>query len=358
MSIENYTPDGGRMMKFNKMRYISNRIAWLYTALFALMFVFLTVFTVIEIQEKKYLILAVIGYVLLGVIAYVFCKWVYRPYMESAKVLHLFVTGYIIHGIFDQNVFLSPEIEEVIKKVQDIMNTEDLINATKKQAQYLALQNQINPHFLYNTLEGIRGETLNAGLENVAKMTEALATFFRYTISNVENLVTLEDELTNVNNYYIIQRYRFGERLSLNVEYDAEDEMEIMSYKLPKLTLQPIVENAIYHGIERKIGDGHVRIKLEATGTRLIVTIYDNGIGMTEERLREINDKLSRTTLDYIKPDGETHGGIAIVNVNNRIKLLFGEEYGICMYSTLNVGTEVEVTLPLIKEEKRVKNEE
>jgi two-component system, sensor histidine kinase YesM len=340
-------------MKIKNTRYISYRMAWIYAATLVLMLVILAVSTVIAIQENKHLLLVLGAYFPLGLIVYLFYKWVYRPYMESAKILHLFVTGYTIHGIFDQSVFPSPEFEEVIKKVQDIMNTEDLFNATKKQAQYLALQNQINPHFLYNTLEGIRGETLNAGLENVAKMTEALATFFRYTISNVENLVTLEDELTNVDNYYIIQRYRFGERLNLSVEYDAENEMEIMSYRLPKLTLQPIVENAIYHGIERKIGSGKVRIKLEATSARLIITISDNGIGMTEERLREIDDKLSRTTLEYIKPDSETHGGIAIVNVNNRIKLLFGEEYGICMYSTLNVGTEVEVTLPLIKEDKK-----
>jgi two-component system, sensor histidine kinase YesM len=336
-------------MKRKNWKYLSYRIAWMSVIMFILILIFLIILTVLLIQQGKYPFFVLGGYLLLSAAGYVYYHWIYRPYIESSKVLHLFVTGYTLHGLFDQDVLLSPEIEEVAKKVQDIMNTDELINATKKQAQYLALQNQINPHFLYNTLEGIRGETLNAGLENVAKMTEALATFFRYTISNVENLVTLEDELTNVNNYYIIQRYRFGERLSLSVEYDTEDEMEIMSYKLPKLTLQPIVENAIYHGIERKIGKGELRIKIETTSTRLIVTISDNGIGMTEERLQEIDDKLSRTTLEYIKPDSEAHSGIAAVNVNNRIKLLFGEEYGICMYSTLHLGTNVEITLPLIK---------
>jgi len=330
---------------------------WMLAITFALMLVFLITLTVIAIQDRKYLFLVSAGYLLLGIVVYAYYKWIYRPFKESSKVLQLFATGYTINGLFGQNVFLSPEIEEVTKKVQEIMNTDELISATKKQAQYLALQNQINPHFLYNTLEGIRGETLNAGLENVAKMTEALATFFRYTISNVENLVALEDELTNVNNYYIIQRYRFGERLNLSVEYDTEDEIDIMSYKLPKLTLQPIVENAIYHGIERKIGNGKLRIKIETTATRLIITISDDGVGMTEERLSEINDKLNRTTLDYIKPDSEAHSGIAAVNVNNRIKLLFGEEYGICMYSTLNVGTDVEITLPLIKKDMKERNE-
>lgn len=319
------------MKKWNT-KYISTRVAWMLVLLFGLLFTVLATLTVLAFRLGQFRILALCSWCAAGAAAYLFYEWVYRPYKESAKVLQLFATGYTLHGLFEQRLPLSPEIEGVTKKVQEIMTTDELISATKKQAQYLALQNQINPHFLYNTLEGIRGETLSAGLENVAKMTEALATFFRYTISNVENLVTLEDELTNVNNYYIIQRYRFGERLNLKVEYsNAEDEAEILSYRMPKLILQPIVENAIYHGIERKIGAGLLRIKIETTASRLIITISDNGIGMPEERLREINDKLSGMTLDYIRPESETHGGIAVVNVNNRIRLLFGEEYGVCI---------------------------
>ena len=338
-------------MKNRNTRYLSYRITWMSVILFLVMFIFLIIFTVIGLVEGKYFILALVGYITVMVIMYVYYRWIYVPYKESSRGLQLFITGYTIDSIIHQAVPLSPEIEEVTKKVQEIMNNNELISATKKQAQYLALQNQINPHFLYNTLEGIRGETLDAGLENVSKMTEALATFFRYTISNVENLVNLEDELTNVSNYYIIERYRFGERLSLSVEYDTANETEIMSYKLPKLTLQPIVENSICHGIERKIGEGTLRIKIENTSSRLIITISDNGMGMTEQRLKEINDKLNNMTLEYIKPDSEIYGGIAVVNVNNRIKLLFGEEYGISMQSTLHVGTDVEITLPLIRKD-------
>ena len=337
-------------MKIKNTRYLSYRIAWISIIMFSIMISFLVMLTIIAIQEVKLLFFVVGGYILLGLVAYAFYKWIYVPYKQSSKVLHLFVTGYTIRDLIDQRVLLSPEVEEITNKVQEIMDTGELINATEKQAHYLALQNQINPHFLYNTLEGIRDETLNAGLDNVAKMTEALATFFRYTISNVENLVTLEDELMNVNNYYIIQKYRFNERINLKVEYDTTNEVETMMYKIPKLSLQPIVENSIYHGIERKIGIGNLHIKIETTTKRLIITISDNGVGMTEERLKEINDKLSRTSLDYINPDTKTPGGIAIVNVNNRIKLLFGEEYGICVYSTMHVGTDVEITLPLIKQ--------
>lgn len=340
-------------MKTKKSRYLSYRIAWLSIILFSIMIIFLVMLTMIAIQESRFLLFVVGGYIALIVLAYAYYKWVYVPFKQSSKVLNLFVTGYTIRDLIDQPVSLSPEIDEITKKVQELMDTGELVNATKKQAQYLALQNQINPHFLYNTLEGIRGETLNAGLENVAKMTEALATFFRYTISNVENLVTLEDELINVNNYYIIQKYRFNDRINLKIEYEAINEMEVIMYKIPKLTLQPIVENSIYHGIERNVGIGNISIKIQTTAKRLIITISDNGVGMTEARLQEINDKLSRTSLEYINPDTKTQGGIAIVNVNNRIKLLFGEEYGVCVYSALNVGTDVEITLPLIKEDIR-----
>lgn len=208
------------------------------------------------------------------------------------------------------------------------------------------MQNQINPHFLYNTLEGIRGEAITAGLDNVAQMTEALATFFRYTISNLENLVTLEDELGNIENYFIIQQYRFGERLRLQVVCDEDDRAELLQCRIPKLTLQPIVENSIVHGVERKIGRGNLRIKIEGTAKRLLITVSDDGLGMEEDVLASLNRQISSTRFDYVCSDTKREGGIALVNVNNRIKLLFGEQYGLCIYSTPGVGTDVEVTLP------------
>lgn len=183
-------------------------------------------------------------------------------------------------------------------------------------------------------------------------MTEALAAFFRYTISQVENLVTLEDELANIENYYYIQQFRFEDKLALNICYELEDgvsELEILQYRIPKLTLQPIVENSIYHGIERKIGKGHVIIKISLGVERLYIRITDDGLGMSEERLKRLNDKLQELSLDEEMNTVKRNGGIAIVNVNNRIKLLFGEEYGIYVYSREGIGTDVDITLPIVK---------
>ena len=117
-----------------------------------------------------------------------------------------------------------------------------------KQMQYQALQSQINPHFLYNTLDSIRGEALMAGNENIASMTERLSRFFRYCISNKGNIATIRDEINNILDYFYIQEYRFGDKFHLEIEVDEE----CYSYKIPQMTLQPIVENAIFHGLERK----------------------------------------------------------------------------------------------------------
>lgn len=309
---------------------------------------FLLIALTMSASSLRQVIVVALGFLLLFGIICLAYRWIYLPYRETERMLELFVDGYTMQGIYDLRYALTPAMDDALKKLKTMLDTSELISATKKQAQYLALQNQINPHFLYNTLEGIRGEALTAGLDNVAKMTEALATFFRYTISNVEQLVTIEDELSNIENYYIIQQYRFGQRINLSIEYDEEERDRLYKLRLPKLTLQPIVENAIIHGIERKASKGNIRIKLESTPSRLLISVSDDGLGMEEVRLRELGKKLNTPSYDYVKPDSEKKGGIAVVNVNNRIRLLFGEEYGITIYSTLDVGTDVEVTLPLI----------
>lgn len=338
-------------MKTEKYRYLSARSRVFHICAGTSWGLISLILFLSGLGNRYLLVLSLISSGGLLVSIWAYTQYIYIPAKESDRIYSLFAQGYMMQGIFDRPVIGSPELEAVFKKFEEMIDTSEMISASKKQAEYLALQNQINPHFLYNTLEGIRGETLNAGLDHVAKMTEALATFFRYTISNLDTLVTLEDELRNIENYYIIQQYRFGERLNLEIDYPEDNEEELLKCRMPKLTLQPIVENSIYHGIERKIGKGTLRVKIESTAKRLIITISDDGLGMTSERLLEINQKLHNLSMDYVKQDTETKGGIAVVNVNSRIKLLFGEEYGICIYSVLNLGTDVEITLPLIQEE-------
>ena len=241
--------------------------------------------------------------------------------------------------------------------MQSWLDPSKVFQLNKRQAQYLALQNQINPHFLYNTLESIRSEALLAGLSSVADMTEALAKFFRYTISKVENLVTVEEELQNCETYYHIQQYRFAERLQLNIRCSEEDRVELYRCRLPKLTLQPILENSIIHGTELKVGVGHLTIYLQKTGTSLIIQVSDDGVGMDEKTLARLNSSLGKGALDA-QMEGTRRTGVALVNVDNRIRLLFGEEYGLHVYSMPGMGTTVEIRLPIITSDRDIANKE
>lgn len=211
-----------------------------------------------------------------------------------------------------------------------------------RQAEMDALQSQINPHFLYNTLDSIRGQALAEGAEDIADMTEALSTFFRYSISNSNNVATLAEELENVRNYFMIQQFRFSNRFHLEICPFPQELLE--ECRMPKLTLQPILENCILHGMEQVMGQGTITIRVEATDLRTILTVSDNGAGMQEEVLLRLQSRLRQDTKD---PQTETKRfGIALPNVNRRIQLLFGKEYGLRVMSTLGQGTDVEICLP------------
>jgi len=270
------------------------------------------------------------------------------PLRKNNHIKALFARGDSYEDIYHLEFPLSPEEEAMIQRFSLLMDKNELIGASQKKSEYLALQNQINPHFLYNTLEGIRAEAVIAGVDTIAEMTEALATYFRYTISNMSDLVTLEEELANVENYYYIQQFRFGDRLKLRITYDCQEEEEALHCRLPKLTLQPIVENSIYHGLEQKVGDGHLGIRITMTDQHLLILVSDDGIGMEEEQVERLNGTLRALRLEE---DGQEspRGGIAVRNVNNRIKLLFGECYGIYLYSEPGAGTDVEITLPVVQ---------
>ena len=214
-----------------------------------------------------------------------------------------------------------------------------------KQAELTALQSQINPHFLYNTLESVRGQALIDGNTEIAKMMEALSAFFRYSISRKGSLVTLRDELNNIQNYMMIQRYRFNNRFSLEIFIDEEDE-EAYDYKIPKLIIQPVVENAIFHGLEERLEGGKVTIEVIVTEKNLIITVSDNGKGVDGRTLAELNERIHSGYTEQKNGRQLTNTGIGLPNIHKRIQLLFGEEYGLSIYSTLNQGADVEITIP------------
>ena len=230
---------------------------------------------------------------------------------------------------------------EQISWATDTHYSSDLL---RTQAQINALYNQINPHFLYNTLEMIRGQALIRDAEEIADMAETLSVMFRYNISNPEELATLEQEIGNVRNYFKIQQYRFGSRFRLAEDFDHNDP-ELMNCRIPRLSLQPLVENAISHGLEPKLGGGTVRITAFLTDSRVVVRVADDGIGMSVEQADKIREALRQGTRYQMDP-GARHG-IAIVNINKRLKLYYGEEYGLSLSSVEGEGTIMEMTAPL-----------
>lgn len=344
------------MDKKKKTLYISDRVWRLGLLVLGMMTVMFLVAVWEYVQERRTLWPAVF----MGISEIIYCLagwfWIIKPYRNSERIIERFLEGYLVsESDAAQAAMLTPYTAGQIKFMEKFLHSPKLMDLNKRQAQYLALQNQINPHFLYNTLESIRGEALIAGLDGVADMTEALAKFFRYTITKVENLVSVEEELDNCETYFGIQKYRFGDRLKLHVEYDPDEHEKIMNCRIPKLTLQPILENSIIHGTELKIGAGNLYIRFACTEERLIICVSDDGVGMDEEKLAALNRKLGRAN-DSLSSSDEEKGGIALVNVNNRIHLIFGDEYGMHVYSVPQRGTDVEITIPLTENDREVKN--
>ncbi len=167
-----------------------------------------------------------------------------------------------------------------------------------------------------------------------------------------ENLVTLGRELENTKNYFLIQKYRFGNRFSLEIRF--EDAGCLEEYLIPKMTLQPIVENAIFHGLEKSVSEGVILVDVVETEQRLLLSVQDNGVGMSGETLKRVRESLSSGRQG--EREGE-HTGIALSNINERIRMHFGSRYSLSVNSEEGLGTEVLLTLPKIEKQKEAEKE-
>ena len=257
------------------------------------------------------------------------------------------------------NIPFLYQISQLMEKYAALKTKKNTAQIFDKQTELTALQSQINPHFLYNTLECIRGQALLDDNIEIAKMVEALSSFFRYSISKKGNLVTLRDELANIENYMLIQRYRFNNRFSMESIIDEEDEAAY-DFLVPRLIIQPVIENAIFHGLEERMEDGIVSIEVIVTDLDMIITISDNGKGIDCEELEELNNRINANDmeLDDKNKSNQINTGIALPNINRRIRLLFGKEYGVNVYSTLGKGTDVEIIIPANYKREEHENEE
>lgn len=237
---------------------------------------------------------------------------------------------------------------ELLEQLENRLAESATAGALKTEAELHALQNQINPHFLYNTLEIIRSRALIQGNHDVAEMVESLALQFRYCINSQGELATLQQELDHVHNYLLIQRYRFGDRIRYK-EIIHDPEERVMNSKIPMLTLQPIIENALIHGVNPRVEGGCITLRVRASEKRLYLSVEDDGVGIAEEEVKKMRRALQENAAVPLAREQEKHSsGIAMRNVNQRIRLYFGQGYGVDISSTSGVGTSVFITLPRI----------
>ena len=251
----------------------------------------------------------------------------------------LSVRAKVLYGAEVKN--LADSLNSMIVKIDYLLNAVKKEEENLREAELELLQAQIKPHFLYNTLDTIMWLAESGNQEKVVAMTASLSDFFRTSLNHGDGMFTLKEEERHVRSYLEIQQVRYQDIL----EYEISFPNSIKNVTIPKMTLQPIVENALYHGIKNRRGKGKITITATEQNNNVIISIIDNGIGISEEQLEEINKFLQKVNgKDDIK--GQKKQSYGLYNVNKRIKLKFGLSYGLTLYSIYGQGTEVQVKIP------------
>ena len=230
---------------------------------------------------------------------------------------------------------LSDSFEHLVLRIQELMTTvrEEEINLRKTELK--ALQAQINPHFLYNTLDSIAWMCEQGRNADAVRMVHALARLFRISISRGHELIPIAKEIEHAESYLQIQMYRYKNQFT----YDFDVDPDCLGYYCNKITLQPIIENSINHGLDLMVDEGRIDVLVRQDGDDIVFSVRDNGVGMSEEQIEAIMQH---------GPTDRT--GIGIKNVNDRLKIYFGKSYGLHITSEPDIGTCVEIRMPKIKE--------
>lgn len=234
---------------------------------------------------------------------------------------------------------LNNAMEDLLTRVNHLLDQIKLEQEEKRQLEFAILHSQINPHFLYNTLYSIKG-LCDMGLNaEASSMITALSNFFRISISKGKEIITLEEEITHIKNYLVIQEMRYGDDFSYQIEIDEK----ILNWEIIKLTLQPLIENAIYHGVKLRRGKGVIIVKGDQQGENIVLEVMDNGSGISKERLAEIWAELEKPS------DSSSTIGIGLRSVHERIRMHYGPPYGLVIESEEGKGTKSTVIIPKTK---------
>ena len=274
------------------------------------------------------------------IVSFLVSRLVTKPIQRLIRAMQEFekdAAGYVYRPVEGATEIeaLSQSYEHMVGKIQNLMKQVRQEEISLRKTELKALQAQINPHFLYNTLDAIGWLCEEERCRDAVEMVNALAKLFRISISKGHELITIEKEVEHAGSYLKIQNFRYKNQFS----YDFQIEEECLRYYCNKITLQPIIENAIYHGLDRMVDEGHIQIRIYSEGEDVIFRVEDNGVGMSEEQCRSILHK-----------EPGDNSGIGIKNVNDRIKIYFGKEYGLSIESELDEGTTVIIRMPKVEE--------
>ncbi|ULO09388.1 sensor histidine kinase [Paenibacillus sp. 19GGS1-52] len=236
---------------------------------------------------------------------------------------------------------LSKRFNLMLQRIRQLMDQIIYEQETKRKGELEVLQSQINPHFLYNTLNSVIRLAERGKTEEVVTMIQSLSRFFRISLSKGKNIITVQEELDHIRHYLVIQNIRFKNKF----RYKITAQEEVLQLQTIKLILQPIVENALYHGIEMMPDEGFISISAELRDELIVIVISDNGLGMSQE------------TMKLILTGGNKSGsgsGVGVRNVNERIGLYYGREYGLTFESEIEEGTTVTITFPALKNQENL----
>lgn len=238
----------------------------------------------------------------------------------------------------DEITELGLSFNIMIGKIRDLLDSKIKEQENLKKAELRALQAQINPHFLYNTLDTIIWMAKAKKTEQVIEIVTALSTFFRISLSKGKDWITIEEEVERTRSYLTIQKMRYNDIMDFKIELDEA----VAQNTVLKLTLQPLVENALYHGIKNKRQGGTIHVRARRKGLHeVLFEVEDNGIGFTPEKLAQLEVELADDSGDI-----RMETGVGIGNVNKRIRLYYGKQYGISIRSEYNAGTLVTLVIP------------
>ena len=285
-----------------------------------------------------------------AMVTFVILKSITNPLEKLCRI-----TGQISNGDFnvrakintmDEIGVLSDSVDDMTEKLEIMVNQIKDDERKMRHAELRLLQEQINPHFLYNTLDTIIWLIEGNDKEKAVSMVVSLSEFFRLVHSKGKEYITIGEEELHIRSYLEIQQVRYRDIL----DYEIDIAPEICGYRILKLTLQPLVENSLYHGVKYKRAKGKVVVEGRKEGELILFSVRDSGVGMDEEELQKLREEINR-------PCKETKKGFGLVNVNERIRMNFGMQYGMEIHSVKGEGTCVRITIPAQRLEYSVQEE-